>query len=374
MVSALADLKILDFSRVLAGPFATMLLGDLGANVTKIERPESGDDTRAWGPPFDEFGEATYFLAVNRNKESIALDLSLPSDLMRAKNLAAESDVIIENFMPGVMDRFGLGYEDLSKTNKALVYCSITGFGKGLGASLPGYDLLIQALGGLMSITGTPEGKPQKVGVALVDIIAGLFATVGILSAILHSRATGEGQLVEVNLLSSLLAAMANQGSAYTAAGVVPRRIGNEHPSIAPYGLIRAADRDLVIAVGNDRQFSALCDAIGNSELSKDLRFVTNALRVYFREDLKTELEIIFGTEDAVHWVRILNKVGVPAGVVNDLAAAFTVASDLGLSPIIKIQRPNGTEVSLTRNPISLSRTPATYRSAPPVMPVHTDQ
>ena len=228
--SALGGLRVLDFSRVLAGPFATMMLGDLGATVIKVERPGVGDDTRSWGPPYDAGGMATYFESVNRNKQSIALDLSAAEDLARALSLAREADVVVENFRPGVMDRLGLGYQQLRAERQALVYCSITGFGSGAGAGLPGYDLLVQALGGLMSITGESDGEPQKVGVALVDVLAGLFSTVGILAALRHRDATGEGQLVEVDLLSALLAGLVNQASAFTVAGVVPGRMGNAHP------------------------------------------------------------------------------------------------------------------------------------------------
>ncbi|MDP9427982.1 MAG: CoA transferase, partial [Actinomycetota bacterium] len=268
MAAALDNLRVLDFSRVLAGPFATMLLADLGADVLKVERPGTGDDTRAWGPPHDDRGDATYFSSVNRNKDSLVLDLSDPADPERACRLAREADVVVENFRPGVMDRLGLGYEALRADNPRLVYCSITGFGRGAGAALPGYDLLIQAVGGLMSITGSPDGEPQKVGVALVDVLAGLFSTVGILAALQHRAATGTGQRIDVDLLSSLLAALVNQGAAYTATGVVPARMGNQHPSIAPYELLPTADGDLVLAVGNDRQFTALSAVVGARELA----------------------------------------------------------------------------------------------------------
>src|SRR6476646_9430590 len=231
--SALGRLRILDFSRVLAGPLATMTLADLGAEVTKVERPGGGDDTRSWGPPHAAEGEATYFQAVNRNKRSLVLDLSEPAGLAEARRLALESDVVVENFRPGVMAKLGLDYDTLAAESPGLVYCSITGFGgSGEGAELPGYDLLVQALGGLMSVTGPRDGEPQKVGVALVDVLAGLFATVGILAALRHRDATGEGQRVEVDLLSSVLAGLVNQAAAYTAGGTVPRRMGNAHPSI----------------------------------------------------------------------------------------------------------------------------------------------
>jgi crotonobetainyl-CoA:carnitine CoA-transferase CaiB-like acyl-CoA transferase len=365
-MTALADLRVLDFSRVLAGPLATMVLGDLGATVTKIERPGTGDDTRTWGPPYDAAREATYFQSVNRNKESLALDLSDPADVARARALAQEADVLVENFRPGVMDRVGLGYGDVSAANPRIVYCSITGFGAGAGAALPGYDLLIQALGGLMSITGTPEGEPQKVGVALVDVLAGLFATVGILAALRHRDATGEGQRVEVDLLSSLLASLVNQAAAYTSGGVVPARMGNAHPSVAPYELLRGADGDVVIAGGNDRQFAPRCDVVGAPELARDARFATNAARVEHRDALRTALEQRLASRAVAEWVPALTDARVPAGVVNDIAGAFRLAEQLGLEPIVSIARGDGTSVRLPRNPIGLSATPVTYRSAPP--------
>jgi crotonobetainyl-CoA:carnitine CoA-transferase CaiB-like acyl-CoA transferase len=367
--SALGQLSILDFSRVLAGPFATMMLADLGATVTKVERPGSGDETRSWGPPRDQHGQATYFQSVNRNKRSIALDLSRPTDNDRALELAREADVIVENFRPGVMQRLGLGYEQLRATNPALVYCSITGFGSGQGAELPGYDLLVQALGGLMSITGAPDGEPQKVGVALVDILAGLFASVGILAALRHRDATGEGQLVEVDLLSSLLAGLVNQASAFTIAGVVPSRLGNAHPSISPYELYETGDGELVLAVGNDRQFASLCEVLGAPELGRDERFAGNGDRVANREALRTELLARLAERPASQWADELTAVRVPAGVVNDVRGAFALAESLGLEPVVEVPAAEGPPVRLTRNPIRLSRTPPTYRSAPPPLP-----
>jgi crotonobetainyl-CoA:carnitine CoA-transferase CaiB-like acyl-CoA transferase len=365
MPSALAHLEVLDFSRVLAGPFATMMLADLGATVTKVE-PPSGDETRHWGPPYDDAGQATYFDAVNRNKRALVLDLNDAADFGRAHELAAAADVLIENFRPGVTERFGLGYDDLRHRNPGLIYCSITGFGRGQGSMLPGYDLLIQALGGLMSVTGSPDGEPQKVGVALVDVLAGLFATVGILAALHHRAETGHGQRVEVELLTSLLAGLVNQASAYTAAGVVPHRMGNQHPSIAPYELLRCADGELVLAVGNDRQFAALCDVLGAPGLAGDARFATNSARVEHRAELRAVLEEKLAVRPAGAWAQVLTEVGVPAGVVNDIAAAFALARELGLAPLIEIARGDGSAIELTRNPIGLSATPAVYRSPPP--------
>jgi crotonobetainyl-CoA:carnitine CoA-transferase CaiB-like acyl-CoA transferase len=369
MADALQDIRVLDFSRVLAGPFATMMLGDFGATVTKVERPGGGDETRSWGPPYDERGEATYFQSVNRNKQSIVLDLREEGDMQRARELASESDVIVENFRPGVMDRLGLGYEQLRVGQPSLIYCSITGFGAGAGAQLPGYDLLVQALGGLMSITGEPDGEPQKVGVAVVDVLAGLFATVGIMAALRHRDAGGDGQLVEVNLLSALLGALVNQGSAYTIAGVVPGRMGNEHPSIAPYAPFPTAEGELVIAVGNERQFSALCQVLGAPELAQDARFDTNSGRVDNRQALHRALGARLVARPASEWARLLTEARVPAGVVNDVAGAFALAKTLGLAPTVSIARDDGSEVLLTRNPVTLSRTPPSYRSAPPTLP-----
>jgi crotonobetainyl-CoA:carnitine CoA-transferase CaiB-like acyl-CoA transferase len=368
--TALGELRVLDFSRVLAGPFATMMLADLGATVTKIERPGGGDETRAWGPPYDARGEATYFQSVNRNKDTLVLDLREAADLARAQALAAEADVVVENFRPGVMDALGLGYEALSAQRPELIYCSITGFGAGRGAALPGYDLLVQALGGLMSITGSPGGEPQKVGVALVDVLAGLFSAVGILAALRHREHTGEGQRVEVDLLSALLAGLVNQGSAFTIAGAVPGRLGNAHPSISPYELYETGDGQLVLAVGNDRQFAALCAALGAPELAGDERFTDNAQRVAQRELLRAELETRLAARPATAWAAALTDARVPAGVVNDLAGAFALAASLGLQPIVEVPSPDGGDpVRLTRNPIGLSRTPPRYRSAPPQLP-----
>jgi crotonobetainyl-CoA:carnitine CoA-transferase CaiB-like acyl-CoA transferase len=367
---ALAPLKILDFSRVLAGPFATMMLADFGAEVTKVERPGGGDETRAWGPPYDERGEATYFQSVNRNKASVVLDLASEAGIAELRRRARDADVLVENFRPGLMDDKGLGYEALRAENPRLVYCSITGFGSGEGgAALPGYDLLIQALGGLMGITGAPDGEPMKVGVALVDVLAGLFATVGILVALRAREETGEGQLVEVDLYSSLLAALVNQGSAYTIAGVVPERLGNRHPSISPYEVYATGEGELVLAVGNDRQFAALCEELGVPGLATDPRFATNPDRVANREALGAELERLLAARPAADWAAALLARRVPAGQVNDLGAAFAFAERIGLEPTVAIPREDGSTVDLTRNPIRLSATPATYRSAPPTLP-----
>ncbi|MFJ4537347.1 CaiB/BaiF CoA transferase family protein [Streptomyces tibetensis] len=370
---ALNGLRIADFSRVLAGPYATMLLADLGADVVKVERPGAGDETRQWRPPSDEHGTSTYFLGVNRNKRSVALDLADEADRERARALVAESDVLVENFRPGTMERLGLGYDELTVRHPGLVYCSISGFGAGGGASIPGYDLLVQAVGGLMSVTGQPGGEPTKAGVALVDVITGLHATLGIMAALRHRDATGEGQRVEVNLLSSLLSAMVNQASAYAVAGVVPGRMGNAHPSIAPYETFPTADRPLALAVGNDGQFAALAGALGRPELADDPRFRTNPERVAHRHELQQVLGDRLRTAGADHWSGVLAAAGVPAGPVNTLDEAFAFAERLGLPGIVTVPGTGGTaESRQVACPITLSASPAQHRLAPPALGAHT--
>nr|WP_198151955.1 CoA transferase [Kibdelosporangium sp. MJ126-NF4]CEL21920.1 CAIB/BAIF family protein [Kibdelosporangium sp. MJ126-NF4]CTQ92700.1 CAIB/BAIF family protein [Kibdelosporangium sp. MJ126-NF4] len=348
-MQALAGVTIADFSRVLAGPYATMLLADLGATVIKVERPGSGDDTRAWGPPYVG-DDSTYFLGLNRNKHLVSLDLGDPA----ARELAEGADVVVENFRPGTMARHGLGYEALSAVNPKLVYCSITGFGQ--SSALPGYDLLVQAVGGLMSVTGTPE-SPTKAGVALVDVITGLHAMAGILAALRHVTATGEGQLVEVSLLSSLLSALVNQSAAYVMADVVPTAMGNAHPSVVPYSVFNASDRPIVLAVGNDKQFAALCWALG---IPEDPRFATNTLRVQHQDVLTAVINARLSTREAAHWCVKLTEAGVPCGPINSIAEAVDLASEVGLSPVVSIDG-----LRHVANPISLSRTPAEYRSNP---------
>lgn len=366
MSGALGGLVVADFGRVLAGPYATMLLADLGAEVIKIERPGSGDDTRSWGPPWVG-DQSSYFLSVNRNKQSLSVDLTDPDGLARARDLVARADVVVENFLPGTMDRLGLGYDDARKINPDIVYCSVTGFGG--NNQLPGYDLLIQAVGGLMSITGPDPDTPTKVGVAMVDVITGLHATVGILAALRHRDATGEGQRVEVNLLSSLLSALVNQSSAYVAAGVVPHAMGNRHPSIAPYEVFSASDRPLVLAVGNDRQFASLAKAIGLPDLAVDERFSTNTARVAHREELGRILNDALAADTADNWFTALTAERVPCGPLNDIDDAIALAERLGLAPVITIDDDRrDAPITQVANPIRLSATPATYRSAPPLL------
>jgi crotonobetainyl-CoA:carnitine CoA-transferase CaiB-like acyl-CoA transferase len=363
--SSLAGVRILDLSRVLAGPHATMLLGDLGAEVLKVERPDVGDDTRTWGPPWWE-DRSTYFLGVNRNKRSLALDLTDEVDRQTLMGLVAGCDVLVENFRPGTLDKYGLGHAQLAPEHPGLVYCSVTGFGSGGGAQLPGYDLIAQAVGGLMSITGQPGGDPTKVGVALVDVITGLHATIGILAALRHRDATGEGQLVEVNLLSSLLSAMANQSSAHVLTGAVPAAMGNAHPSVAPYESLRTADRPLAVAATTNRQFEILVTAIGRPELAVDPRFTSNPSRVAHREVLVAELEDTLSTGTADHWFELLSGRGFPCGPINDVGQAFTLAESLGLEPVVAPVEGSARRTPQVRNPISMSRTPPTYRLDPP--------
>ncbi|MGO4593960.1 CaiB/BaiF CoA transferase family protein [Leifsonia sp. 2TAF2] len=368
----LSGVRIADFSRVLAGPYATMMLADFGADVVKIESP-SGDDTRAWRPPVDDAGESTYFGAVNRNKRSVVCDLTTPDGLAEARRLAETADVVVENFRPGVMERFGLDEDSLRAANPRLVYCSITGFGRGEGAALPGYDLLVQAVGGLMSITGAPDGEPTKVGVAVVDVLTGLNAFSGILLALRQRDATGRGSRVEVDLLSCLLSALANQASATLATGLSPTRLGNAHPSIAPYELFRAADRELVVAVGNDRQFAALAAAIGRPELAADGRFATNEARVRNRAALREVLDPLLAARPAAAWVDELTAVRVPAGLVNDVAEAFAFAECLGLDPVVTTTDPDTGRVSRTpATPIRLDAAPAIHRTPPPLLGAHS--
>jgi crotonobetainyl-CoA:carnitine CoA-transferase CaiB-like acyl-CoA transferase len=357
---ALEGVLVADFSRVLAGPYATMLLGDLGAEVIKVERPGVGDDTRAWGPPWR--GEAsTYFASVNRNKRSVEIDLSDPDGRRRARALAERADVLVENFKPGAFDRLGLGYEVLREANPGLVYCAISGFGTSGGAELPGYDLLVQAVGGLMSITGSAPSDPVKVGVALVDVITGLHASVGILAALQERSTSGIGQRVDVNLLSSLLSGLVNQSAGYVGAGFIPQIMGNRHPSIAPYESYPTADTPMVIAVGNDRQFRACAQILGRPAWADDPRFASNPARVEHREELYEAMCEQLRKRGAEEWFTALTAAGVPSGPIHDMAGAFDLAERLGLQPVATV----GDEPTVA-NPIGLSRTPVSYRSAPP--------
>jgi crotonobetainyl-CoA:carnitine CoA-transferase CaiB-like acyl-CoA transferase len=363
---ALAGILVADFSRVLAGPLCTMTLGDLGANVVKVERPDGGDDTREWGPPWHDEG-ATYYLALNRNKRSVALDLKDPADVDLARRLAARADVIVESFRPGTIDRLGLGHADVAAANPGVVYCSISAFGPGERAAvLPGYDLLLQAMSGLMSVTGEPDGRPLKVGAALIDMICGLYAANAILAA-LHARGrTRQGQRVHVSLMDSALAALLNQASGFLNAGAVPGRLGNRHPSITPYETYRAADAELAVACGNDALFRRLCGAIGRPELAEDERYTMNSARLEHRDALTADLEAAFAAAPAAEWVARLGEAGVPAGPIHDLAEAFAFAEELGLEPW---DETGG--VRTVRSPMRLGATPAGVRRRPPRLGEH---
>ncbi len=365
---ALDGLLVADLSRVLAGPLCTMTLGDLGADVVKVERPDGGDDTRAWGPPFTPDGSA-YYLGLNRNKRSLTLDLKAPEDLALARRLCARADVVVESFRPGTADRLGLGYDAVGDGNPRVVFCSISAFGSSeRAAGLPGYDLLLQAMGGLMSVTGEAgdDGRPLKVGAALIDMVCGLYATTAILAALQARERSGRGQRVEVSLMDSALSGLLNQGSAYLLAGVVAGRLGNRHPSIAPYETFRAADRELAVAVGNDALFARLCTALGRPDLARDERFATNERRLAHRDELGAALEAALAAAPATDWVARLREAGVPAGEINDVAQAFALAEELGLEPV---DETGG--VRTVRSPLRLSETPATVRSRPPRLGEH---
>ena len=365
----LSGIRVADFSRVLAGPYATMLMADLGADVIKIEPPQ-GDDTRQWLPPVDDTGRATYFASANRNKRSIRLDLRQEEDLAHARALATSADVVVENFRPGVMARFGLDHETVSRTNPRVVSCSVTGFGSGAGAALPGYDLLVQAMGGLMSITGAPDGEPSKVGVAVVDVVTGLHAFGAVQAALLERTRSGQGQHVEVSLLTSLLSALVNQASSTVATGVSPARTGNAHPSLTPYEPLPTGDGDLVLTVGNDRQFQRLSTVLGAPGLATDQRFATNIARVQHRDELRVELIRLLATRPATDWAAELVAVGVPAGPINTIGEAISFAESLGLDPVVET-RSGGRVSRQVANPMSFSRTPASYRLAPPDLDEH---
>ncbi|MEA2289871.1 MAG: hypothetical protein QOD55_1868 [Solirubrobacteraceae bacterium] len=363
---ALDGILVADLSRVLAGPLCAMTLGDLGAEVIKVERPDGGDDTRHFGPPFVDEG-ATYYLGLNRNKRSVTLDLKDPGDVALARRLCERADVVIESFRPGTIERLGLGHDDVAAVNPRVVYCSISAFGAGeRAATLPGYDLLLQAMSGLMSVTGETDGRPLKVGAALIDMICGLYASSGILAALHARERTGRGQRLEVSLMESALAALLNQGSGYLGAGAVPGRLGNRHPSITPYETYAAADGDFAVACANDAMFRRLCAAVERPDLAGDERFATNRTRVGHREELAAELEATFGTAAAADWVARLSEAGVPAGRINDIGEAFAFAEELGLDPVSEVDG-----VRTARSPLRLSDTPATVRRRPPRLGEH---
>ena len=368
----LAGLLVADFSRILAGPYATMLLADLGADVVKVEGP-NGDDTRTWLPPVRD-GVSTYYLGINRNKRSVALDLKDPADAALAQELARRADVLVENFKPGGLARFGLDYDRVAAANPGVVYASITGFGSGPGgASLPGYDLIVQAISGLMSLTGDPDGSPYRAGVAVFDVMAGLHATVGILAALSLRRDTGRGQRVEVNLLSSAMSGLVNQTSAFVAGGVVPFRMGNSHPSLFPYEPLPCSDGELIITAGNDGQFRKLCEVLGLPELPDDPRFARNEGRTANRDELRPLLVARLRTRTKMEWFRDIIGAGVPCGPINTIDQGVAFAEEVGLDPVVTVGEGDAAVPSV-RNPITFSETPPVYRLPPPTVDEHGDE
>jgi crotonobetainyl-CoA:carnitine CoA-transferase CaiB-like acyl-CoA transferase len=376
-VLPLEGVKVLDLSRVLAGPYATMVLGDLGASVIKVEHPERGDDTRHWGPPFAGEGEdreSAYFLAVNRNKRSIGVDLKDQEGLERVKRLAAGADVVIENWRRGALEKLGLGYEALSEANPGLVYCSITGFGPGPDEERPGYDFLVQARGGVMGITGQPGGEPTKVGVAISDIVCGMFASNAILAALHRRAATGEGARIEVPLFESTLGWLANRGQEYLISGEDTGFIGNAHPSIVPYQTFDASDKPLVVAVGNDTQFAELCKVVGRPELAEDVRYATNPDRVANREALIPELQEEFRKRPADAWVQEIRAAGIPSGPVNTLADVFADDHVKGSGILQDLKHPSAGSLKMVASPILVDGERLPIRRPPPTLGQHTDE
>ncbi|MDP5181843.1 CaiB/BaiF CoA-transferase family protein [Blastococcus sp. BMG 814] len=365
----LSGLLVADFSRILAGPYATMLLADLGAEVVKVEGPH-GDDTRTWQPPVRD-GVSTYYMGANRNKRSVALDLKDPADQAVAQELARRADVFVENFKPGGLARFGLDYDAVARTNPGVVYASVSGFGSAPeGASLPGYDLIVQAISGFMSLTGDPAGSPYRGGVALFDVMAGLHATIGVLSALNHRHATGRGQHIEVNLLSSALSGLVNQTSAYVAGGVVPFRMGNSHPSLFPYEPLPCADGDLIVTAGNNGQFRKLVEVLGVPELADDPRFSRNEDRTANRDELRPLLVERLRTRTKQEWFRDIIGAGVPCGPINTIDQGVAFAQEVGLDPVVEVGE-GAAAVPTVRNPITFSETPPAYRLPPPGLDEH---
>lgn len=384
MSGALSHIRVLDLSRVLAGPWCGQILGDLGAEVIKVERPGTGDDTRHWGPPYikdaegNDSREAAYFQSANRNKQSLTLDFTQPEGQRLVRELVAQCDVLLENFKVGGLAAYGLDYESLKAINPRLIYCSITGFGQtGPYAKRAGYDFMIQGLGGLMSLTGRPEGEegagPVKVGVALTDILTGLYATVGVLAALNQCEQSGIGQHVDVALLDVQVACLANQAMNYLATGVSPKRLGNAHPNIVPYQDFPSADGNFILAVGNDGQFRKFCEVAGLAGLADDPRYTTNKARVANRAELIPQLRQATVFKTTAQWVELLEQAGVPCGPINDLQQVF--ADPQVLARGLRLDLPNslGSHTPQVASPLRLSATPVAYRSAPPLLGEHTD-
>jgi crotonobetainyl-CoA:carnitine CoA-transferase CaiB-like acyl-CoA transferase len=385
MAGPLAGIKVLDLTRVLAGPWATQLLADLGAEVIKVEHPRGGDETRHWGPPFLAATGGTlppqsaYFLATNRGKRSIAIDLARSEGQRIVRALAARSDIVVENFKVGTLARYGLGYADLSAINPRLVYCSISAFGQdGSRKDEPGYDAMIQATGGLMSITGVPDGEPgagpQKVGVAVADLMAGMYASSGILAALSHRDRTGAGQHIDVALFDTQLAWLANQALNYLVGGEAPRRRGTAHPNIVPYQAFATRDGHLMLAVGNDRQFALFAEAAGIAGLASDSRYASNAQRVHNRASLVAAIAEVMRHATTEEWIARLGAAGVPCGPINDIAEAFAESQVTERGLRIDIEHPTFGTVPGVRNPLRFSATQLAFDRAPPVLGEHTDE
>ncbi len=367
----LDGLIVADLSRVLAGPYCSMLLGDLGATVIKVESP-AGDDTRTWMPPVKD-GVSTYYLSIGRNKRSITLDYRDPDDRAIAGELLQRADIAIENFRPGALGKFGLDYEAAARRNPRLIYLSISGFGTAEGAWLPGYDLIVQAVSGLMSLTGDPDGTPFRAGISVFDVMAGLHGLIGVLAALHQRDETGVGQHVEVNLLSSAMSGLVNQTAAYTVAGEVPMRMGNAHPSLFPYETMPTADRDMIITAGNDRQFRSLCEVLGIPEVADDPRFATNADRTRNREQLRPLLLEQLAKWSADDLFVSLNKEGVPCGPINTIGEGVELAESLGLAPRVEVGS-GDRAVTVVRNPITFSDADVRYELPPPGLGEHSDE
>jgi crotonobetainyl-CoA:carnitine CoA-transferase CaiB-like acyl-CoA transferase len=367
----LDGLVVADMSRILAGPYCSMLLGDMGATVIKVEGP-AGDDTRTWMPPVKD-GVSTYYLSIGRNKRSVVLDFRDPDDRALAAELLRRADIAIENFKPGSLQKFGLDYETAAERNPRLVYLSISGFGTADGAWLPGYDLIVQAVSGLMSLTGDADGPAYRAGISVFDVMAGLHGLIGVLAALHQRSETGRGQHVEVNLLSSAMSGLVNQTAAYIAGGLVPRRMGNAHPSLFPYETMPTADRDVVITAGNDRQFRALCEVLGMTEVADDPRFATNADRTHRREELRPLLLEALAKWKADDLFLALNKAGVPCGPINTIGEGVELAESLGLAPRVELGT-DGRTVTLVRNPIGFSDATLRYELPPPELGEHSEE
>jgi crotonobetainyl-CoA:carnitine CoA-transferase CaiB-like acyl-CoA transferase len=371
----LEGLRVLDLSRVLAGPYATMVLADLGADVIKVEHPERGDDTRQWGPPFAG-GESAYFLSVNRNKRSIGVDLKDPEGLEKVKRLAVEADVLIENMKRGALEKLGLGYEALREANPGLVYCSITGFGPGKDEERPGYDFLVQARAGIMGITGFPEpdGQPTKVGVAIADIVCGLHAATAILAALHEREQTGEGARIEVPLFESTLSWLANRGQEYLVSGEDKGRMGNAHPTIVPYQTFDASDKQIAVAVGNDAQFERLCEAIGREDLAQDERYATNPGRVANRQELVEALQRELSERTAEEWVEKIRGVGIPCGPVNTLAEALADEHLASTDMLQEIEHTQAGVLEMLASPVLVDGERLPIRRPPPTLGEHSEE